>query len=207
MAMTKAKKKARVTGEIYNHRLLWHAAQCLYDAATREELGSAHRTLAAMLFVYTALEGYLNDIGSRFRPDTWANEREFFGRGQYHGTLGKLDYLLDELGLTADRGIRPYQTVKTLDTHRDGLIHPRTEIVDWIIEYTDPEKVPLRKEPELYGYEDPAFVGRALEDVEEICDLIQAAVTERLGEARVPGRRAFVGSIWIQGGSLDISDA
>jgi hypothetical protein len=198
------RKSARLTGEIFNHRLLWHSAQVLRQQAAEREEGSTYSILAATLFVYLALEAYLNDIGPRASPAQWKNERETFSRGDYRGTLGKLEFLLSHFALKYERGQRPFQTVSDLDRRRDALVHPRTEKVDHLVQYRDAAKVQTHKEPELFEFADPLFLDRAFEDVEGLCDRIQGAAQQQLGEHEIPWPAAFRGAMWHQGGSLEI---
>ncbi len=56
------------------------------------EDGASHYMIAATLFVYLAMEAFLNDAGRRLWPAEWQDERATFSRGKYRGTLGKLDF-------------------------------------------------------------------------------------------------------------------
>jgi hypothetical protein len=93
--------------------------------------GRAFPQLAASLFLYFAFEAFLNYLGNIVAPEVWNDERNFFtrGRGGYRGTLGKLDFLMDELQVARDRRTRPYRTIVTLDKGRDALAHPRAEAI------------------------------------------------------------------------------
>lgn len=89
--------RARITGEHYTHRYLWHAARTLSEKGKADETGGV-LLMAATLFAFFALEAYLNYIGPIVCPDEWASEREFFGGEggeRYRGTLGKLHLLGD----------------------------------------------------------------------------------------------------------------
>lgn len=150
------------------------------------------------------MEAYLNDVGPRAAPEKWANEREAFSRGKHRGTLGKLEYLLELFALTYEKGQRPFQTAAELDRRRDALVHPRTEKVDHVIEYRDAAKVKTHKDPELFGFGDPTFLAQAFEDIEALCDRIQGAAQQRLGQHKIMWPAAFRGAMWHQGGSLEI---
>lgn len=197
------KRVARLTGEIYTHRLLWHTAQSLRDSATEDAETSPHELLGALLFVFFAFEAFLNYLGPLVVPEAWQDERRFFSRNeQYRGTLGKLHLLADRLAVSFDKGTRPYQTLRALNEKRDFLAHPRPELVDEHIPYTDPSNVPRSKEPELFGLADLSFLDRATADVESIGDSLQARAQVVLGEHVIYSPRAFVGMLWHQGGSL-----
>jgi hypothetical protein len=197
------RKTARLTGEIFNHRLLWHSAHVLSKQATDREEGSTYSLLAATLFAYLALEAYLNDVGPRVAPEQWKDERESFSQGEYRGTLGKLEFLLRQLDLKYDKGRRPFQTVRELDRRRDALVHPRTEKVDHLIRYRDAAKVQTHKDPELFEFADQNFLVQAFQDIEVLCDGIQGAARQRLGEHEILWPVAFRGAMWHQGGSLE----
>jgi hypothetical protein len=197
-------KRAHITGEIYTHRLLWHVAACLKAQGDNAEEGATNQFLGSLAFVYFALEAFLNDLGARVAPDEWANERETFGHGEYRGTIGKLDFLSERLAVVVDRGRRPYQTVVELEVRRDAMVHGRTEVVDHVIKYRDASRVPARKDPDLFQLVVGGFLDRAIADVEELCDRLQAAAQTLHGEHEIGSPRAFIGMMWHQGGTLGI---
>ena len=51
------------------------------------------------LMSFFAFEGLLNHVGEELFAETWDQERTFFLGPEYQGTLGKFDYLANELGL------------------------------------------------------------------------------------------------------------
>ncbi len=192
-----------MTGEISTHRLLWHTAQSLRAAATNGAETSSHELLGALLFIFFAFEAYMNYLGPLVAPDAWSEEREFFShRTRYRGTLGKLDLLAERLCYDIDRGRRPYQSLKALNSKRDFLAHARPELIDEEIPYSDPRTVPRSREPELFGLADVAFLDRALTDVEIIGDELQRRAQESLGHGVIHSPRAFIGMLWHQGGAL-----
>ncbi|HET8761246.1 MAG TPA: hypothetical protein VFN94_09265, partial [Nitrospiria bacterium] len=79
-------REAHITGEIFNHRLLWHTAESLAERGRENEEGSYHAFLASVLFAYFAMEALLNFLGSRLAPEVWAKEKEFFSTKPYRGT-------------------------------------------------------------------------------------------------------------------------
>jgi hypothetical protein len=193
---------ARLTGEIYNHRLLWHTAQYLYEEGTSTEEGSHHFLLSSQLFVYLAFEGFMNSLGAIVAPNEWRDERKFFNQGEYRGTEGKLNFLAVALKVTLDKGARPYQTFTELERRRDYMVHSRPERVDHVVKAPSVEALPKSKEPELFAYSDPGFVRRAFDDVETLADMLQEAAQRELGDHLIWTPRAFVGMMWHQGGTL-----
>ena len=201
--MVRKKGLARITGEHYTHRYLWHAAQILASKGRADETGGV-LLMAATLFAYFAFEAYLNHVGPIVCPDEWRREREFFGGEggeEYRGTLGKLRLLGDRLGLTWDRSRRPYQTFVDLDLRRDAVVHGRAERFDVEIAFKDPQYI-KRIDPVIYEFADEKFVARVFEDLEKLGDALQAAAQEQLGEVEVWSPRAFLGMAGHQSGSI-----
>src|SRR5687768_2096004 len=97
--MRKTSGRARLTGEHYTHRHLWHAAEMLRERGRGPEDGNGILLMASTVFVYLAVEAYTNDLGARVCPSEWADERNFFSTGDFRGTLGKLAYLAKMLGV------------------------------------------------------------------------------------------------------------
>ncbi|MGD0993490.1 MAG: hypothetical protein ABR998_13575 [Gemmatimonadales bacterium] len=199
--MTPKPGRARITGEHFTHRYLWSVAQTLGSQASAAEEGQGVLRLAEMLFTYLAFEAYLNYLGARLCPQEWANEREFFGSGQFHGTVGKAEYLAHQLSVDLAPGKRPLQTVVELDRRRDKLVHGRTESLDREVTFKDPAEL-SSVEPEIHTLADEKFLGRALEDVEVCCDALHAAAIAKVGLRALLAQRAFVGMIAHQGGTI-----
>jgi hypothetical protein len=172
---------ARLSGEIYNHRLLWHTAEVLYDRGREGLEGSHHYLLAAQLFIYLAFEGFVNFLGAKIAPAEWRNEREAFSREPYRGTQGKLDFLLARLKLDFPKGSRPYQTFREVERRRDYMVHSRPEVVDSVVRASTPAGLPRSKEPELFTHSDPSFVRRAFDDIEDIADRLQTEAQRAFG--------------------------
>src|SRR6185437_7319302 len=171
--MSRLPGRARITGEHFTHRYLWHVAETIAETGRRSETGGVF-LLAANLFAYFALEAHLNDLGPVVCLDEWSREREFFagdGGERYRGTLGKLHLLADRVGVELDRGRRPYQTLVTVDSQRDAVVHGRTERFDLEVTFKRPESIE-RVSPEIYAFSDEAFVHRAFEDLEALADSI-----------------------------------
>jgi len=167
--LARKKGRARITGEHYTHRYLWHSAQTLATKGKADETGGV-LLMAATIFAYFAFEAYLNHIGPIVCAEEWFREREFFGGEggeRYRGTLGKAQFLADHLGVELDRGHRPFQTVIELDTRRDAVVHGRTQHFDVEIAFKAPEHI-KRVDPVMYEFADEAFVDRVLRDVEKV---------------------------------------
>ena len=122
------KKEREQKYEIYNHRILWITANKNLTLSRTSEKDALFYSLSAMLMMYFAFEGYLNWLGSLVAPEIWCEEKEFFNKSPYQGTLGKYLFLSKILVLPAPtQSKRPFQTVKELQQLRDKAVHPRTE--------------------------------------------------------------------------------
>jgi hypothetical protein len=67
--------------------------------------------MAGMVMAYFTFEAYLNFVGSSVEPTAWKDERDFFSKGQYRGTQGKLKLLCEKYQIKVDRDKRPYLTL------------------------------------------------------------------------------------------------
>lgn len=191
--MAKTKLITHVSGEHFTHRTLWHGAQVLYQMGQNEAEGSFYPILAASLFAYLAFEGYLNYLGAKAYPDVWEDERKFFSGGNYRGTLGKLQYIAEDLHVALKKDEAPYQTIRILNARRDYLVHAKTEVLDEVVSYSEPSNI-TNIEAEIYSFGDSTFVKRALADVENLADQLHDAARIKYGdEAVVFDLKAFIG--------------
>jgi hypothetical protein len=188
---------AEIRGEFFVHRYLWLAYMHFSDRQSTPVTGSAFPNMAALLTLYFALEGFLNYLGARVCPEAWQDERRFFSGGDYPGTLGKLDYLANELGVQLDRGSRPYQSLRELDKRRDALVHPRVENISRTVQLPDPNYMPPI-EPSVFAIAEDGWLKLAGEDVESIADLLHHAAYKELGPGVIYGGPAFRGSVGYQ---------
>jgi hypothetical protein len=122
------KKEGEQEYEIYNHRILWTTAQKNLNSSRTSKDDSLYFALSAILMMYFAFEGYINWLGNLIAPDKWDNEREFFSRSPYQGTLGKYLFLSEHLSLpTPNKSDGPFQRVKDIQRLRDKAVHPKAE--------------------------------------------------------------------------------
>lgn len=184
------KKEIEIEAEHLAHRLLWLGAETL-DGQRDEGAAAPFPAMASLLFVYLALEAFLNDLGTRIRPEIWRDERKFFGR-KWRGTLGKLNYLAGELGLELPTDRRPYQSIKELDHRRNRLVHPRTSRFSRKVMTSDPANY-FERNPLVTDLDDREFFARAREDVSQICNGLLARAPSFVKDAL--GEDAFYGSI------------
>jgi hypothetical protein len=138
------KKQEKQQYEVYNHRIIWGAAVRNLDLSDQQSEGSKFHALAAMFLFYTAFEGYLNWLGVRIAPEVWADERQFFSRAPYQGTLGKYRFLskiLNQPETDSSKGV--FQTAKELNKLRDMVAHPKVEKGERPVKYKEGYFPPL----------------------------------------------------------------
>ncbi|MDP3111944.1 MAG: hypothetical protein Q8M71_07580 [Thermodesulfovibrionales bacterium] len=164
------KKKIKIKGTSYTHKILWPTAKYQMEAAKQLPERKKYFYLSAMVMAFFTLESYLNYLGEIIDPTTWKSEKLFFTEKPYIGTLGKLSFLINKLGmLQFDRGKRPYQTIKQLKRIRDFLVHGRTEKYNGTVKYKDgssPDLDVVKSYLEKHISERKANI--ALEDTEQI---------------------------------------
>ena len=188
----KPKTKARVQAEHYIDIQLWHTANYLYDIGRRRRKGWFHPMVAASIFAFFAFEAYLNEVGRQLCPDVWQNERKFFARGKYKGTIGKFNYLAEHTGYGYASGVRPFQTVRHLAQVRDSIAHGKTEIVD--IEVSLKRADAVATDTKLSQWGERPFAKQALGDVLVLSNGLMAAATTKFGKYKAGYRSsAFVG--------------
>ena len=166
-------KKARIQAEYFLHQIHWNNAQSLL--ATRDKGGSDEGALetTALLLVSFASEALANRLLEIGCPVEYADERKFFRDAPYQGTPGKLRFLADKLQVPIDPGARPFQSLRTLFTWRDKMVHARVERFDEVVAFIDPSKVEA-PESELLNFA-PIHGAQLMADVEQLANLIQGA--------------------------------
>jgi hypothetical protein len=192
---------ARITGEIFSHRLLWHTAQSLHKRASKEPSGSYHGYLAAVMFTFFASEAFLNFLGEKVAPDEWSQERDVFSKDPYRGTYGKLRLLCERLKLKPGSN-RPWSSLEELAEARFAVVHARPDRVDQVFKASRPEDVPTHRDPVIFAYGEAAFATRVMDDAEEVADQLMTAALAAGYRLDAHGPRAFRGMTWHQGGHV-----
>ncbi len=163
-----------------------------------DDLRRGSLLMGAVVLAYTALEGFLNHVIEVVFPETWSQERAFFRKHPYEGTLGKARFLADRLHVALPRDARPYSSVAELHAWRNALAHPRTvrrRGVAKAIAYA--RKPASARSSILSKLWNRGFVERSFGDVEMLADgILAAAATQPTPEARelaTLAGRAFLG--------------
>ena len=122
------KKERKQKFETYNHRILWSAAEKNLRLSEPSNKDAKFFSLSAMFLFFAAFEGYLNWLGTRIAAEVWKDERQFFSRDPYQGTLGKYRFLAKILQLPAPNPAQgTFKTATDLLKLRDMVAHPKPE--------------------------------------------------------------------------------
>jgi hypothetical protein len=189
--------------EYLTYRALWHAARQMHDNGEKDDAHGFWSILAAALFIYTAYEGFVNDLGDRIALAEWSKEKEFFSTPPYIGTMGKTQFLAKHVGLRLIRRQRPYSTLAELHAWRNNLVHPRTVRLQGSRRIAADRKPPAAYPSPFKTLERPAFVGRCFEDVAALADqLLAAAASGFRDQVHDYGSNAFVGVLGSRSASV-----
>jgi hypothetical protein len=170
-------------GEEYLHKVVWRVVQRQIDYAERNPKGALYDDLAAMVFAFQALEGYLNFAGEKIAPDLWRDEKSQFSND---GIAGKLAAICECCGLAPpDYGRRPYRTVRELKKLRNTVAHPRPLKIGGTVKYDERKPPPLFQRPYLSKMVDHRRAMRARDDVKDITCQIHAAARQKFPAAHL----------------------
>jgi hypothetical protein len=184
-------------------RSIWHAARVLREAGDRDESQGFWSLMAAALLAYTAYEGFVNDLLRRSFPETWADERRYFV-GQRRGTLGKTNFLAEQLNIQLNRASRPWRTFAEVHAWRNDLVHPQTVRITGTTRADAYARKPRRAKPVVFAkLERPSFVTNCFDDLSTLADLLlDGARAKDRRSVRELGERAFSGVVGHSGASL-----
>jgi hypothetical protein len=160
--------------------------------------------MAATVLVYTAYEGFANDIIQRLYPEVWQEETTRFRIGDYRGTLGKTRFLAERLEVVLKRTSRPYHTVAELHSWRNDLVHPETVRLKGTTRADAYAKKQRRATPVAFTkLARSTFVPRCFDDVSALADtLLHGAAEEHWEAVRDLGDSAFWGPVGSGGAHL-----
>lgn len=164
------KKERKQTFEVYNHRVLWMAAEKNLLQATPSNIDAKFFELSAMFLFFAAFEGYLNWLGTRIAPEVWKDERHFFRAAPFQGTLGKYRFLAKILHISnPDSSQGPFQTANDLLELRNMVAHPKAEAGEKPAKFTE-GGFPLPYESELGKKVSPDAALRAKNHLKELAE-------------------------------------
>lgn len=158
--------------ETYNHRILWGAANRNLQLATSSNEDAKYFSLGAMFLFFSAFEGYLNWLGTRIAQEVWEDERQFFSRTPYLGTLGKYQLLAKILCLPdPDSSQRPFQTAIDLLKLRNMVAHPKPEAGKRLVKFKN-GNFPPSYHSELEKKVSPDAANRARDDLKKLAEAL-----------------------------------
>lgn len=164
------KKVRKQSFETYNHRILWEAAERNLLQATSSNKDAKFFAIGAMFLFFAAFEGYLNWLGTRIAPEVWKDERQFFSRSPFQGTLGKYLFLAKILHMSNhDPSQGPFQTATDLLELRNMVAHPKAEAGEKLVKFTEGCFPPLY-ESKLGKKVSPKKALRAKNNLKELVD-------------------------------------
>jgi hypothetical protein len=173
-------KQTHTTGERFIHRDLWAVVRRQREHTQSDPRGAFHNDLVAMVFGFHTLEAYLNFLGERLDPNTWADERNFFRREPYRGFDGKLKKVLELAGMASPNfDARPYSAIASLKRLRDTIAHGKLESFSTTIVHPADEE-PEPHMSELHVLVTKAQATQALADIEQFIEELHACAKNRL---------------------------
>lgn len=191
------KRKINISGESYTHKILWATTKHQIEVAKQFPNKSKFFHLTSMVMTFFTLEAYLNYLGDLIDPITWKNEKEFFSKRPYIGTIGKLDFLIEKCGMRKyDRGKRPFQTLKQLKRIRDFLAHGKPEKFKAKVKYLE-NKFPDYVESYIEKNISERKANRALEDTEQVINELHMAAKAKFPNSNL-SQQPLNGSLGFQ---------
>ena len=121
---------------------------------------------------YFTFEAYLNFVGSSVEPTAWKDERDFFSKGQYRGTQGKLKLLCEKYQIKVDRDKRPYLTVREAGWLRDYLAHGKPEFYALEVDVEEGKDPDMFAGLKIYDLVTREKAGRTLQDTEKFIEYL-----------------------------------
>lgn len=184
------KKKRKQAFETYNHRILWGAAERNLRLSTPSNNDAKFFSLSAMFLFFVAFEGYLNWLGTRIAAEVWKDERQFFSRAPYQGTLGKYRFLAKILQLPdPNPGQGAFKTATDLRNLRDMVAHSKPEAGERQVKVKE-GYFPKSYQSELEKKISPTAARRAENDLKKLAEELHCRAREAYS-ANVHESKAF----------------
>lgn len=179
------KIETTITGENLTHKILWECCIRNMETAKRRKKGSTYFFISAMLLAYLTYEAYINFLGDRFAPDTWAKEKDFFASRQDQGLEGKLKFLTKKIPITGiQKGQRPYQTIKKLKSLRDFLSHGKVDKYEKVIVHHRDNEPPLfGRYGKLGALVSPELAEIAVADIQQFVEFLHIQAKKQSDDA------------------------
>jgi hypothetical protein len=169
---------------------LSHANYVLLNNAKRLNVGYFYEIMSCLVIAAFKHEAFINHLGYALLPNWHELEREKHA--------DKQTAILTKLGLSIDKGQRPFQTLRDLFNARDELAHgkPQTLAHDSLVESGSREE--MRRRKPLTKWESLCtitFAQRAYDDTEEIADMLLSTAGLDVHDLRKRGHRYSISDI------------
>ena len=165
-------RRHEITGQVFTHQYLWNCATTLLAQPETKSSKDMYYQMAGMVMAYFTFEAYLNFVGSSVEPTAWKDERDFFSKGQYRGTQGKLKLLCEKYQIKVDRDKRPYLTVREAGWLRDYLAHGKPELYALEVDVEEGKDPDMFAGLKIYDLVTREKADRTLQDTEEFIEYL-----------------------------------
>lgn len=163
--------------EIFTHEHLWRSGEVLLRAAEKKEEGSYYYLLSALLMSFLAYEAFINFCGYALFPQLWKDEKTNF-KGK--GIEAKLETITGELKTFMwEKGSRPYQTIKNLESFRDLVAHGKVQASEYVAAVKeDGTHYEFKHVWDAY-VDSPQAVNKFRADIKRFCDSLLVELRKR----------------------------
>jgi hypothetical protein len=188
-------------GKFFTHQELWYDLQDILAILEADQHPRRGLFTAAIVLIYACLEAHVNFLGQELYPGLWQDDKDGVGDPRLRGTLAKVAFLYERLGIPLDRTRASYSILRQLKRRRDQFAHPRIETRSHRVTVEEANRLrPI--DSEYSRLLTRSFVRRALKAVTETASVLQAAAHEQFPH-KILGPQAFVGILGIRGVSID----
>ncbi|QIB67035.1 hypothetical protein [Kineobactrum salinum] len=190
-------KNVKVTAErhVRTYTELWHTSFVLLELGKEDERGRHHKLMGSLVFTAFAFEAYLNHLGPSLF-ETWSHIERLSPKA-------KFEVLAERVGLKADFGCRPQQTIIRLFGFRNDIAHGKSiTLKDMRIESLEVyQKDPwsFRAQTDWEKYCTIENTERAREDINSVVHTLHKA-------SEIKDEYPFLHGFEIRGGELIIDD-
>ena len=167
-------RRHEITGQVFTHQYLWNCATTLLAQPETKSSKDMYYQMAGMVMAYFTFEAYLNFVGSSVELTAWKDERDFFSKGQYRGTQGKLKLLCEKYQIKVDRDKRPYLTVREAGWLRDYLAHGKPELYALEVDVEEGKDPDMFAGLKIYDLVTREKADRTLQDTEEFIEYLHS---------------------------------
>lgn len=161
---------------------LSHANYVLLDNAKRQNGGFFYEVMSCLVFAAFKHEAFINHLGYALLPNWHELERKRH--------FEKQNAILTKLGLSIDKGQRPFQTLHDLFAARDEIAHGKPQSLTPEPTVESGPREDMRRRKPLTKWETLctlSFAQRAYEDTEEIAELLWSSAGFDMHELRACG--------------------